>query len=245
MKRASSRITARLGFLVDSWFGWVLFAVVAYGGAMVLTAAVVLLFSRLGVFTTIDATSYALITRLLMYALLIALMLLIPAWVKHRISRREMALDRPMEWRDIGLGAAGVVIYLLLAMGALALLKLIPGVDVNQAQDLDVGQVYGAARMLVFVVLVLVTPFAEELLFRGILYGRLRSRHLPAWGAAVVVSLLFGLAHGQLNVGIDVFCLSLVACYARELTGSIWAGVVLHMIKNFIAFAVVFLINQG
>jgi len=245
VKRASSRITNRLSPLLSGWFGWIVFAIAAYVIGMYLTTGVVFVLARLGVFAGIDATNFALITRLIMYGILMVSMIAIPAWLTHRLSRREMGIGRSMEWKDIGIGIAGVIIYLLLAMGALALLGLIPGVDSTQTQNLDVGQVYGVSRMMVFVVLVVITPFVEEFLFRGILYGGLRKRRLPIWATALIVSLLFGVAHGQLNVGVDVFCLSLVACYARELTGSIWASTVLHMVKNFIAFAVVFILNQG
>jgi membrane protease YdiL (CAAX protease family) len=231
--------------MLHSWIGWVVFAVLGYVAAMYLTAGVVIVLAHMGVFATMDATSYSLIVRLIMYALLLTAMIAIPAWAHQRISRGNMGLGRMMEWKDIAIGVAGVILYFLLAMGALALLKLIPGANLDQAQELGLTQVYGASRMMVFVVLVIITPFVEELLFRGLLYGGLRMRQLPVWAAALIVSVLFGVAHGQLNVGVDVFCLSLVACYARELTGSIWAGIVLHMIKNGIAFAIVFVVNQG
>jgi uncharacterized protein len=91
-----------------------------------------------------------------------------------------------------------------------------------------------------FVALVIIPPIAEELLFRGYLYGKLRqtSNFLVS---AIMTSIIFGLVHLQWNVGIDVFILSIVLCYLREKTGTIWAGVLLHMIKNTVAFVVLFL----
>jgi membrane protease YdiL (CAAX protease family) len=56
----------------------------------------------------------------------------------------------------------------------------------------------------------------------------------------VATSVLFGLIHGQWNVGVDVFVLSMVACSLREVTGSIWAGILLHMLKNALAFYIIF-----
>jgi membrane protease YdiL (CAAX protease family) len=231
--------------LLHGWIGWVLFAVAVYIVSLYLTSGFAYVLTRIGFFANIDATIYVLLTRILFYCIVICLMIVIPRWLKKPLSLRTMGIDRVMSWKDIAVGVAGLIGYFLLAMGSLALLKLIPGVDVSQVQDLDVGHVYGASLMLVFVVLVLITPFAEELLFRGVLYGGLRTRKLPMWASALIVSALFGIAHGQLNVGVDVFCLSLVACYARELTGSVWAGVVLHMIKNFIAFAIVYGVARG
>jgi membrane protease YdiL (CAAX protease family) len=71
------------------------------------------------------------------------------------------------------------------------------------------------------------------------LYGKLKNR-VPAVVAAIVTSLLFGLAHFQWNVAIDVFILSLILCALRSLTGSIWAGVLVHVIKNSLAYYLLF-----
>lgn len=245
MKRALSRIVQHLKPLLRGWMGWLVLAITVYVVGMYATAGIVYVLGHVGLFAALDITSYALVTRILLYAILIGLMIAIPIWMKQPISAKDMGLGRTMTWKDILIGIAGLIIYFLLAMIALALLKLIPGVNVSQAQELDVAQVYGFSRMMVFVTLVVVTPFAEELLFRGLLYGGLRARRLSPWIAALLVSVLFGVAHGQLNVGVDVFCLSMVACYVRELTGSVWAGVVLHMIKNGIAFAIVYIVGQS
>ncbi|RYZ49901.1 MAG: CPBP family intramembrane metalloprotease, partial [Sphingobacteriales bacterium] len=57
----------------------------------------------------------------------------------------------------------------------------------------------------------------------------------------IVTSIVFGAIHGQWNVAVDVFALSLILCSLREITGSIWAGVLLHMLKNGIAFYFLFI----
>jgi len=48
---------------------------------------------------------------------------------------------------------------------------------------------------LALIAVAIIGPLAEELLFRGLLLDWLR-RRVPTWGAVVVVSLLFSLAHG-------------------------------------------------
>ena len=98
----------------------------------------------------------------------------------------------------------------------------------------------GWERIFAFALFVIVAPFAEEAIMRGFLFGKLRQSKMPFWPAAIVVSLLFAVAHGQWNVGVDTFILSMVACWLREVTKTIWPGVVIHMIKNFVAFMVLF-----
>ena len=95
--------------------------------------------------------------------------------------------------------------------------------------------------IMAFICLVVLAPLCEEIIFRGWLYGKLRFR-MPALPAILIVSVLFGIMHGQWNVGVTVFAMSLGMCVLREFTGTIWAGVLLHMIKNGIAFYFLFVV---
>lgn len=98
------------------------------------------------------------------------------------------------------------------------------------------------ALVLAFTALVLVVPVAEELIFRGFIFKGVRSAFsFPV--TALVVSLLFAVAHGDIAVGVDVFALSLVVCYLREKTGSVWPGILLHATKNGVAFLMLFVYN--
>ena len=110
----------------------------------------------------------------------------------------------------------------------------------------DVGFSYyisGADRLVAFVTLVVVAPIAEEVIFRGWLYGKMREKIAAEYSnvasmiiSSLLVSILFGLVHMQWNVGVNVFALSLVLCGLREVTGTIYAGILLHMLKNGVAF---------
>ena len=53
--------------------------------------------------------------------------------------------------------------------------------------------------------------------------------------SALLVSVLFGVVHLQWNVGVTVFAMSLVLCGLREVTGTIYAGILMHMLKNGLA----------
>ena len=93
---------------------------------------------------------------------------------------------------------------------------------------------------MAFIALVVVAPAAEELIFRGVIYGEMRK--VNPYLATIIVSLMFGIAHGQLNVGITAFAMSLVMCFMREkLTGTVWSTIILHMIKNAVAFYFLFI----
>ena len=63
--------------------------------------------------------------------------------------------------------------------------------------------------------------------------------------ANLLVSVLFGLVHMQWNVGINVFAMSVVMCALREITGTIYAGILLHMLKNGVAFYLLYVAGMG
>lgn len=112
----------------------------------------------------------------------------------------------------------------------------------DDPQSIGYSNPDAAEMALVFLALVVIVPFAEELLFRGFIYKGIRSRYSFAV-SALAVSVLFGAAHGQLNVGIDTFLLSLVLCYLVEKTNSLWPGILVHALKNGVAFVLIFIYN--
>ena len=85
-------------------------------------------------------------------------------------------------------------------------------------------------------------PLCEELLFRGLLAGRLaRYGQKPA---AFVSALLFGLYHANLSQFFYAFLLGLLLAYAYFYTGKLKTSVVLHMLFNFYGSFIVFLLPE-
>lgn len=179
----------------------------------------------------------------LIYVVTIALVVGLPWLVKkYRTSKEEIGLTRLPSWMDILLAPAGFLVYLVLSGLLLyAASNLLTFIDFNQAQNTGYDQISQQFEyVLAFLMLVLIAPFAEEILFRGYLFGKLR-KHVPLWVAIVITSLLFGLVHGAWNVGIDVFALSIVLCLLRVWSKSLWPSILVHMIKNGIAFYLLFI----
>lgn len=221
---------------------WPAWLVVSLGLAMAVVWTLLYLLtvmhvSFVGINTTILQSAIA--AAIYLAAILIAVGL--PWWLKHETTLQDIGLSRWPSWGDIGLAPVGFIIYFIASGLLVYLASQIIGFDMSQVQETGftrLSHVYEYA--LAFITLIVVAPLAEEILFRGFLYGRLR-RRLPVWVSIIVTSLLFGAVHGQWNVGIDVFALSIVLCGLRETTGSIWAGILLHMLKNSVAFFIVFI----
>lgn len=88
---------------------------------------------------------------------------------------------------------------------------------------------FGAISMLVFGGLV--GPFAEELLFRGVIYTWLRDRW-NVWLANLASSLLFGILHGEVSVAGAAFVLGIILAWSYERSRSLWPPVLIHVLNN-------------
>lgn len=85
-------------------------------------------------------------------------------------------------------------------------------------------------------------PLCEELLFRGLIAGRLaRYGQKPA---AFISALLFGLYHANLSQFFYAFLLGLLLAYAYFYTGKLKTSVVLHMLFNFYGSFVIYLLPE-
>lgn len=80
----------------------------------------------------------------------------------------------------------------------------------------------------------LVIPVVEEMVFRGLMYERLKEIMDFRW-AAVLAAVSFGAAHGNLVQGIFSFFLGLLMVYVYERYHSLLAPVLFHMVSNILA----------
>jgi hypothetical protein len=198
---------------------------------------------------SVNSTVLETILTVIVYLVTILLVIGLPYLVKKiQTSRTEIGITRYPSWKDILITPAGLIIYLLLSAVLLySLTRLWPGFNVDQKQDVGFSDVLLQYQfILAFLSLVIIAPIAEELLFRGYLFGKLK-KTIPVWLAILVTSLVFGAFHlfnsGALawNLAIDTFALSIILCLLRVVTGNIWASVLLHMVKNGIAFYLYFI----
>ena len=127
----------------------------------------------------------------LSYVLALVLVIFVPLLVmkasEQRKARKPVKMDLPSRnmiglrgwptWTDIGLAPVGFIVSLLLAAGLVALFSLFPWFDAEQVQDVGFSPyIVGFDKIVAFLTLVVVAPIAEEIIFRGWLYGKLRAK---------------------------------------------------------------------
>ena len=162
--------------------------------------------------------------------------------LKTPVTRNELGLNNLVTFSDIGLALASFFGYLAFSAILTALFSVFPWFNLNENQPLLYSTLISpSGKILAALALVVAGPILEEVIYRGLIYGKLRKNH-SLITSILTVSILFGFLHGQWNVGVNVFALSVVACLMRETTGTIYAGIILHILKNAIAFYMLFIV---
>lgn len=86
-------------------------------------------------------------------------------------------------------------------------------------------------RLAIGISAVLIAPVAEELCFRGFIYPILK-RGTNLWFAAIVTSLIFGLAHASIAHVIPLAVLSLILIWSYERSKTIAVPIAIHTVFN-------------
>lgn len=109
---------------------------------------------------------------------------------------------------------------------------------IGQPEQDEIADKFGSLASQ-FLLIVIAAPLAEEICFRGFLFGGLR-RRLPMIPAALAGGIFFGLLHfttGWSAVPALVF-LGAMFAVVYEKTGSLWPPIILHAANNALALAV-------
>ena len=241
-KHKPAKRTIKRTALIVAAFG--LWTLVGFYAAQLLLVGVLWLLRQFGVdFMAVNETVLNTVVAAAAYIVALGVVIGGP-WLlkKQRTTKEDIGLQRLPTWAELGLAPAGLIVYFITSALVIYLVSLFfTGFDAGQAQDVGFEQlVQRYEYMLAFITIVVIAPIAEEMLFRGYLYGKLK-KYSPRWIAIIVTSALFGFAHGQWNVAIDTFVLSVFLCLLRDLTGSLWPSIILHMLKNSIAYYFLFI----
>lgn len=184
-----------------------------------------------------------LISTLLYVLMLVVLFGLIKLVRFGKLDKQTLGVRKTLKWKDFGLALAGSAIYFVLMIVLIILASiLMPWVDMTQTQETGLSVTFNRVELgLMFGLLVVVGPIAEEIIFRGYMHGELRRRGVSVFSTILITSLLFGAVHMQWNVAIVTFALGIVMSLTREISGTIWASVMIHMLKNGIAYYFLFI----
>lgn len=162
---------------------------------------------------------------------------------------QQLGLNRTT-WRNIGL--AFLLWVSMWAVGLFAIITLSPAsgfMDEMGKAFLKIGSLYGrlenatpALFALALFQPIILTPLAEELVFRGSLFGWLRDRLNPI-AAIVITATLFALYHPLVYLWPMAFLFGLGSGWFRQRSGSLTPFLIVHMVNSIAMITVAYFVT--
>jgi membrane protease YdiL (CAAX protease family) len=171
------------------------------------------------------------------FMLLMGLMLLAYIRVIREMDPGEMFGLRVMPLRQVAQVAGVVVLPAFLFVTALSYIsqEMLAGVwhDLTPQSPVKILQQSQNAfvQALLAVSAVVIAPLAEELLFRGYIYGVLK-RFTDGWFAALCSAMVFAIVHLHVGTLLPLFALGIILVVAYEMSGSLLVPVFIHGLFN-------------
>ncbi len=91
--------------------------------------------------------------------------------------------------------------------------------------------IYSQSTWLILLTVGVVAPVSEELIFRGLLFHRMKDWMKP-WLAVILSAVLFGAYHGNMVQFIYAFVMGIFFAVIYHRTGTLWTTIVAHMTAN-------------
>ncbi|MGH2981799.1 MAG: lysostaphin resistance A-like protein, partial [Solirubrobacterales bacterium] len=186
----------------------------------------------------LESTGGLLVAQTLFSAVLVFAALRIASSEPAAAAGNAAALLGLRRFRPSAFGwmALGLFSYYVFAVLYGALIVQPEQEDIARDLGLDTGPL---AAVAVVLLIVGIAPVAEEVFFRGMLFGGLR-RRLPTIAAALISAAVFGALHAPTGVSTvpPLIAFGFVLALLYERTGSLGPPIVAHAINNALALAV-------
>lgn len=130
-----------------------------------------------------------------------------------------------LNWGILVLVSIAMCISLNGIIGSSGIEKFSPGYQ-QAAENL-----YSGGILLELLTVGVMIPICEELIFRGLMFGRLKE-YIKTVPAVLISALVFGIYHGNIVQGIYAFCLGVVMAACCQRFGTVLAPVLIHVTAN-------------
>lgn len=225
------------------FFGILILTMAFVIGTEVLTSTIIIGVSKLtnhGRADVIEITKYQIIFGQLLRLILMYLFIVLRN--KKRTDKDYIIIKYqgflPDSWKMlvIGLGVAGFgnwVISLLFA-----LIGDLPSVTNTIDQFNNAFQLNGGLDFFLMILgAVILAPISEEILFRGLVFEKLKSIYTLPW-TIVLSGLIFGIYHLNILQGVNTFIMGMVLSFVYYYRRNIMDTILIHIVNNFFALTV-------
>lgn len=150
--------------------------------------------------------------------------------ISHVVKRRN---DRKLIRQGLPLAGASicVALFLNIVFTGLRIFAL------SASYEEVTGIQYSVPLVVGLVIYGVLVPIEEEIVFRGLIYGRMR-QYFPIAVSVPVSALLFGAYHGNLVQFLYAFLMGCLLAWAYERYKSLKASILVHSAANLAAYTV-------
>ena len=168
------------------------------------------------------------------FALITIIALLLSLVVNYLYFRRDYAIQSDYLKKNPFHLLWVFLIGVLMSHGLSILLSILPLDNLIGSYEAVENEVFSASWIFVVIRAVIVTPVVEELIFRGLVFRRMKE-YTSFWPAAIVSSILFGVYHMNLIQGIYAFLFGIIICILYDRYGHLAAAVLVHFGANLLS----------
>lgn len=133
--------------------------------------------------------------------------------------------------REIGEYVLLIIVAVSFALGVNILFALLGLTGASESYQEVAQRQYGVAFGMGLLIYGVISPLAEETVFRGLIYNRMR-RYFGRMISVIACGLMFGIYHGNLVQGIYGCILGIAITWSYERYGSFLAPVLFHAAAN-------------
>ena len=153
--------------------------------------------------------------------------------------RKELSVNRESSGNGVRQKVFAVVITVILAatssVGFNILLSLTGFVQTSATYQDVARQQYSVVFGVGAILFGLISPVAEEIVFRGLVFNRMR-RYSPTMVAIIVSGVLFGVYHGNLVQGLYGTGMGILLAYTYERMRSFLVPCLFHAVANLMVY---------
>lgn len=171
--------------------------------------------------------------------ILTAVVVLLAFFLIFKIARRsfrdEVCLYTVAPAPSVGLVTLGATGQVAVSIGLTILYALFPALSQYSVGDTFDNILENSNPVTAVLFIGVITPLLEEMLFRGIIYTRLR-KIMPVSASIALSAVIFGAAHGNVEQFCYATVMGLVCALAFQRYGSLWASFFIHFAFNSVSF---------
>lgn len=178
-----------------------------------------------------ESVKYLVIVDGIATALTIPIMLFM--FHKDRVKEKAVGVVQPEKakaWKYFAI--IGIAAALCVGLNCLIIMSGLSPQDETYQETMTI--MYSAPMMVQVICLGVLAPICEELVFRGLMFKRLRAQTSFVL-AALYSTIVFAVIHGNMVQMVYAFVMGMVFAYAYEKYGSVKAPILAHITANMVS----------